>query len=52
MPISYVSYIEKYFNYDYQDYLDKTSTEFKNFCFTEFQRFLYDGKFNVDLREY
>lgn len=52
MNISFVTYLEKYFNLQYEDYLLISSNEKRAFYFEEYQRFIYDGKFNINIHKY
>lgn len=52
MFISFVDYLKKYFNLEYEDYLLISSDEKRNFYFTEYQRYIYDGEIKLSIHHY
>ena len=52
MNMSYSDYLKKFFGLDYKDYLLISSNDKREFYFTEYQRYLYNGNFNLTIHHY
>lgn len=51
MYITFVDYLKKYHSLLYKDYLEMPDAN-RNFYFTEYKRFVYDGEIKLTIHHY